>query len=108
MGHLQARPLEAALDVEALVGLGAVEDGLVAAGTLGDEVQRLDHLEPELLPLLVLCDRNVFDMASLPQVVDAVARVSRDDIDMMREIWGRTTSAPRSGRRSRRPCRSRW
>jgi hypothetical protein len=72
VGHLQAGPLEAALDIEALIGLGAVQDGLVAAGVLGDEVQRLDHLQTELLPLLVLCDRDVFNMTCLSEVVNAI------------------------------------
>lgn len=71
MRHLQTGPLEAALDVEALVGLAAVEDGLVAADLLGDEVQRLDEAEAELLALLVLCDGDVLDVAYQAQVVDA-------------------------------------
>lgn len=71
MRHLQPRPPEAALDVEALVRLAAVEDALVAADLLGDEVERLDDAEAELLALLVLCDGDVLDVADLSEVVDA-------------------------------------
>lgn len=71
MRHLQARPPEPALDVEALVRLAAVEDALVAADLLGDVVERLDDAEAELLALLVLCDGDVLDVADLSKVVDA-------------------------------------
>ena len=70
--HLQAGPPEAALDVEALVRLAAVEDALVAPDLLGDVVQRLDDAQPELLALLVLGDGDVLDVADLAEVVDAV------------------------------------
>ena len=63
MCHFQTRPLEAALDVEALVGFAAVENGLVAARLLGDEVQRLDHPETQLLALLILGDGDILDMS---------------------------------------------
>lgn len=43
VGHLQASPLEAALYVETLVGLAAVENGLVAADFLSNIVKRLDQ-----------------------------------------------------------------
>lgn len=72
VGHFQTCPLEAALDVETLVGLGTVQDALVATGALSDEVQRLDHLQTELLSLLVLCNCNILNMARLAQVVDAM------------------------------------
>ena len=71
MGHLQARPPEAALDVEPLVGLAAVEDGLVAADLLGDEVEGLDEAEAELLALLVAGDGDVLDVADGAEAVDA-------------------------------------
>ena len=45
MGHLQPGPLEAALDVEALVRLAAVEDRLVGADLFGDEVEGLDQAQ---------------------------------------------------------------
>lgn len=45
VGHLQPGPLEAALDVEALVGLTAVEDCLVGADLFGDEVEGLDQAQ---------------------------------------------------------------
>lgn len=71
MRHLQTGPLEAALDVEALIGFAAVEDGLVAADLLCDEVEGLDQTKTQLLPLLVLCDGNVLDVADFTEVVDA-------------------------------------
>ena len=74
MGHLETRPPETALDVEALVGFAAVEDALVAAGFLGDEVEGLDESETEFLALLVFCDGDVFDMANGAKVVDAITR----------------------------------
>lgn len=70
VSHFQAGALVAALDVEALIRLGAIEDALVAAGVLGDEIQCLNHLEPQLLALLVLGDRDVFDVACHAQVVN--------------------------------------
>jgi len=71
MRHLQAGAFEAALDVEALVGFGAVEDGLVAADVLGDEIERLDELQAELLALLVFGDGDVFDVPDQAEVVYA-------------------------------------
>lgn len=70
--HLEAGALEAALDVEALVGLAAVEDGLVAADALGDVVEGLDEAQAQLLALLVLGDGDVLDVADQTEVVDAV------------------------------------
>lgn len=43
VGHLKTGPPEAALDVESLVRLAAVEDGLVAPNLLGDKVEGLDQ-----------------------------------------------------------------
>lgn len=79
MCHLQASPSKAALDVEALVSLAAVEDGLVAADLLGDEVQRLDDAQAQLLALLVLGDCDVFDVSDEAEIVDAAKgrKVSR-------------------------------
>lgn len=70
VGHLQACSSESALDVEALVGVAAVEDALVAANLFGDEIEGLDESEAELLALLVLGDGNVLDVADLAQAVD--------------------------------------
>lgn len=65
VGHLQTCSSESALDVEALVGVAAVEDALVAANLFGDEIEGLDESEAELLALLVLGDGNVLDVADL-------------------------------------------
>lgn len=72
VGHLKASSSESTLDVEAFVGVAAVEDALVAANLLGDVVEGLDQAEAELLALLILCDGDVFDVADLAQAVDAV------------------------------------
>lgn len=72
VGHLKASSSESALDVEAFVGVAAVEDALVAANLLGDVIEGLDQAEAELLALLVLGDGDVFDVADFAQAVDAV------------------------------------
>jgi hypothetical protein len=74
VSHLEPCPPKAALDVETLVGLAAVEDALVAARLLGDEVERLDDAQPQLLALLVLRDGDVLDVPDRAQVVNAVPR----------------------------------
>jgi hypothetical protein len=71
MRHLQPRTLKAALDVEALVRLAAVQDALIAAHFRGDEVERLDDLQSELFALLVFRDGDVFDVSDEAEVVDA-------------------------------------
>ena len=73
MRHLQTRPLETTLDIEALVRLRTVKNGLVATHVLRNKVQRLNDPQTKLLALLVLCDSNVFDVADEAEVVDATA-----------------------------------
>lgn len=63
VGHLKTCAAEAAFDVEALVGLAAIEDRLVTANLLGDEVEGLDDAQTKLLALLVLGDGDVLDVA---------------------------------------------
>ena len=72
--HLETSAAEAALDIEALVRLTAVEDRLVAANLLGDEVEGLDQAQAELLALLVLGDGDIFDVSDEAEVVDAAGR----------------------------------
>lgn len=74
MRHLESRPLEAALDIEALVGLAAVKDGLVAANLGGNKVKGLDQPQAQLLPLLVLCNRDIFDVSDRAETVDTNSR----------------------------------
>ena len=82
MSHLQASSFESTLDVEPLICLRAVEDTLnrdqnylshvwmritgiiylVAAHLLRHVVQSLDHLQTQLLPLLVFGHRNILNM----------------------------------------------
>jgi hypothetical protein len=77
MCHLQPRPLEAALDVEPLVRLAAVENALVAAHLCRNEVERLDDFEAKFLALLVFRDGDVFDVADEAEVVDAGGWLTR-------------------------------
>ena len=72
VGHLQTGSSETALDVEALVCLAAVEDGLVAARLLGDKVECLDQPQTQLLALLILGNRDVFDVTDHSKAMDAV------------------------------------
>lgn len=74
MRHLQPCPLESALDVESLVGLGTIQDSLVAANVLSDVVERLNDPQTKLLALLILCDGNVLDVADKTETVDAANR----------------------------------
>lgn len=71
VGHLQPSLAEAALDVEALILLAAVEDALVAADVGGDKVEGLDDAQAKLLALLVLGDGDVLDVSHGAEVVDA-------------------------------------
>ncbi len=75
--HLEPSAAEAALHIEALVGLAAVEDRLVAANLLGDEVEGLDQAQAELLALLVLGDGDIFDVSDEAEVVDTAGRERR-------------------------------
>lgn len=63
MGHFQACSTESALHVEAFVRFAAIEDGLITANFLGDEVEGLDQTETELLALLVFGNGDIFDVA---------------------------------------------
>jgi hypothetical protein len=69
---LETGSSEAALDVETLVGLTAVQNALVAANLLGDVVECLDDSETKLLALLVLCDGDILDVADGAKAVDTV------------------------------------
>ena len=72
MGHLAARPLVPALDIEAFIRLAAVQDGLVAPQLLGQVVEGVNYAKSELLALLVPVDCNVFDVAGRAERVDAI------------------------------------
>lgn len=74
VGHFQTSPLKTALDIEALVGLAAVEDGLVAADLLSDVVECLDQSKTQLLALLVFRDGDILDVTDQAQVVDTSSR----------------------------------
>lgn len=74
VSHLKPGTAEAALDIEALIRLAAVENGLVAAHLGGDVVERLDDAQPQLLTLLIFCDGDVLDVADRRERVDAMCR----------------------------------
>lgn len=63
MRHLQTSPLEPTLNIETLVGFRTIQNRLVAANFLGDEIERLDELEAKFLALLVFGDRDVFNVS---------------------------------------------
>lgn len=72
VSHLQSSSSEATLDVKSLVRFATVEDGLVATDLVGDEVERFDQSQSQLLALLVLGDCNIFDVANLAKSMDTV------------------------------------
>lgn len=72
MCHLQPGSSKSTLDVEALVGLTAVQYALVAADLLGNIIERLDDPQSQLLALLILRHCDVFNMANYSKVMDAV------------------------------------
>lgn len=97
MRHLEPRSLEPTLNIEPLIGLTTVQYALITTRLLSNEVQRLDNLQPELLPLLVLRDSDIFDVSDYAQVMDTVfALVSL--ASQIQVVRGRrlTTSSPRS------------
>ena len=93
VSHLETSTLETALDVESLVGLGTIQDALcglsacvikkgetaetmtylVAPDLACNIIQRLNHSQAQLLPLLALFDRNIFNMAHHTQGTDELA-----------------------------------
>lgn len=71
MCHLQSRPLVSAFDVESFVCFAAIQNALVTADLLSHEIESLDQLESELLPLLIFGNGDVFDMTNEAKMVDA-------------------------------------
>jgi hypothetical protein len=61
--HFQSRPLESTLDIEALIRLRTIQNRLVAAHFLGDEIKRLDQFQAEFFALLIFGHRDVFDVS---------------------------------------------
>jgi hypothetical protein len=84
VGHLETSSSEATLDVEALVGLAAVENALVAPDLLGNKVQGLDESKAQLLALLVLGDCDILDVTDGAEVVDAMGE---DGSAAMHILW---------------------
>ena len=72
MCHLQSRPLKSTFDIEPLVCLRTIQNRLIAADFLGDEIERLDEFEAEFLALLVFCYSDIFDVSYETEMVDAV------------------------------------
>src|SRR5690242_3481340 len=73
MRHLEPCPLEPTLNIEPFVRLAAIQNRLVTPDLLRDKVQCLNNPEPQLLALLVLCNRNVFNVPDKTQLVDELA-----------------------------------
>ena len=73
--HFESRPLKATLNVKALIGLAAVKDRLVAANLVGNEIECLDQPKTQFFPLLVLRNRNVFDMGDRSEAMNADDRL---------------------------------
>jgi hypothetical protein len=92
MCHLQPRPLVSTLDVESLICFAAIKNTLVASHLLRDEVQCLDELQSQFLPLLVFGDGNIFDVSHETKVMDAVTNISQQFANLLAD--GLTTSAP--------------
>lgn len=76
MRHLGARVVVIALDVERLIFRTAIKDGLVASKIFSDGVKRCQHFLAQVLPLMVLGYRDLFNMAAQTTIVNAV-RTSR-------------------------------
>ena len=77
MCHFESRSLESTLDIETLVRFRTIQNRLVAAHFLCDEIEGLDEFQAELLALLVFRHGNVFDVSYESEVVDAAnARIS--------------------------------
>jgi hypothetical protein len=72
MRHFQSRPLESTFDIESLVRFRAIENTLIAPHIHSNEIKGLNYFQPELLPLLILRDRDVFDVSYNAEVVDAI------------------------------------
>lgn len=107
VSHFETGAAEAALDVEALVLLAAVENGLVAANVGGDVVEGLDEAEAQLLALLVLGDGNVFDVAYFSERMDTADKLicffNNSCLVLLIDKFQRTTFA----RQSEHPWRRR-
>ena len=73
MCHLQTGSFETAFDVEPFVSFATVQNGLVAAHLLRDIVQSLDDAQSKLLSLLVLRNRDVFNVANHSHIVNELA-----------------------------------
>ena len=62
MRHLQSCSFKATFDIEPLIGLTAVQNTLIAANLLCNEIERLDDLQSELLALLILGYCNILNV----------------------------------------------
>lgn len=76
------------LSVEVLVGIlerevdtneSGLSTNLIASNFLTDEVKSFDNMKTKLFPLLVFCDRNVFNMSNSPTFMDTVRSKSETE-----------------------------
>jgi hypothetical protein len=70
--HLGTRNLEAALFVELDVVLTAIENRFPASHVLRHGVQGIEHMESQLLSLLVLGNADLLDVADSSAILDAL------------------------------------
>lgn len=75
MRHLQPSPLEPTLDIKPLIRLRAIQNRLIATHTLRHIIQSLNNPQSQLLPLLVLRDRNILDMPDQSQIVNTTSPI---------------------------------
>lgn len=68
--HFHAGAVIAAFLVKCLLLLAAVEDGLVAAGVVGDGVEGVHEQAAEASALVLLGDANLLDMADSAAVMN--------------------------------------
>lgn len=73
MGHLPACSLVATLDIETLVCLAAVEDGLVTPNLLRNVVEGIYYAETQLLALLRLVYGDILNMACRTKRMNAAS-----------------------------------
>ena len=73
MCHLEPCSSVSTLDIESFVRLTAVQYALIASHLLCQVVQCLYESQAQFLPLLVLGNGDIFDMAHKTEVVDELA-----------------------------------
>lgn len=95
--HLDSRVVVAALDIELLGPLATVQDGLVASDGSSQYIQGAHHFESQALPLVLLGDGDLLNVAALAAIVDAddFVRSDREEkVKMRTNNFFSATNAP--------------